>query len=75
MPHTAVVVEGGLVPFDLLDRIASGDAPGQRGEDFGLTTGRLSEEVQAAFSDVRAYWDTFTRRLQHSRESPNYAHA
>ena len=69
MAYTAITVEGGLFPFDLLDRIASGDADGQRPEDFGLGSGRLSEEMQAAFSDARAYWDTFLRRLAVSRES------
>jgi len=69
MAYTSIAVEGGLFPSDLLDRIATGDAPGQREADFRLDGGRLSAEIQGAFSDIRSYWDTFRRRLQHSPES------
>jgi hypothetical protein len=54
MAYTSITVEGGLFPADLLDRIATGDAGGQREQDFGLSSGqRLSTEIQSAFSDVR----------------------
>ena len=70
MAYTAVIVEGGMFPADLLDRIAEGTAEHQRPEDFGLGSGhRLSDEIQGAFSDARAFWDSFQRRLSHSRES------
>ncbi|HWQ27743.1 MAG TPA: hypothetical protein VNN12_01820, partial [Dehalococcoidia bacterium] len=53
-----------LFPPDLLDRIAAGEVDGQRPADFGLDgTKRLSEETQSAFSDARARWDAFQRRL------------
>src|SRR5581483_693899 len=32
-------------------------------------TGRLADEMQAAFSDARSFWDAFQRRLLHSHES------
>jgi hypothetical protein len=69
MGYVAVEVEGGLFPADLLDRIAAGEAAGQTAADFGLSSGRLSDEIQGAFSDVHAFWDAFQRRLAHSRES------
>jgi hypothetical protein len=70
MPFVSVAVEGGLLPSDLLERIATGEGAGQRPDDFGLPAGRrLTDETQAAFSDVCAFWDTFQRRLAHSRES------
>src|SRR5437016_4701770 len=68
MAYVAVTIEGGLLPADLLERVAAGEGAGQRAEDFGLS-GRLSDEVQAAFSDIRTYWDFFGRRRAHSRES------
>lgn len=69
MAYASITVEGGLFPADLLDKIASGDAPGQRPADFSLEGARLADEMQSAFSDARAFWDAFQRRLQTSRES------
>ncbi|MEK6208035.1 MAG: type IIL restriction-modification enzyme MmeI [Chloroflexota bacterium] len=70
MAYTSIEIEGALFPSDLLDRIATGEADGQRVGDFGLPGGsRLSEEVQGAFSDVRAYWEAFQRRLARSKEA------
>ncbi|MBI3979116.1 MAG: hypothetical protein HY331_13105 [Chloroflexi bacterium] len=71
MAYGTIAVEGGIFPGDLLDRIGTGQAVGQRAADFGLDgSRRLSDETQGAFSDARSYWDAFQRRLQHSRESP-----
>lgn len=70
MAYVAVTVEGGLFPADLLDRVASGEVSGQRPEDFDLSRSqRLSDEMQAAFSDMRSLWDAFLRRLSFSKES------
>ena len=70
MPGTLVAVEGGLLPPDLLDRIAAGDAEGQDAPTFGLGgNGRLIDEVQRAFSDARAEWYAFQVRLERSSES------
>ena len=70
MAYTTVTSEGGLFPSDLLDRIASGDAEGQRAADFGLDGGRrLIDETQSAFADARSFWDAFQRRRNRSRES------
>ena len=70
MAWTTISVEGGLFPPDLLSRIAEGKEKGQTAADFGLSNGRrLSDEVQSAFSDARARWDAFQRRLDRSNES------
>ena len=72
MSHATISVEGGLLPPDLLDRIATDDnsISGQKPADFGLPAGRrLPDEIQRTFSDARVHWDSFTRRLEHSRES------
>jgi hypothetical protein len=66
-PDPAISIEGGLLPADLLDQIADGTATGQRPADFGLEGGRLADVIQAAFSDTRAYWDAFQRRLAAGR--------
>ena len=70
MAYASVTVEGGMFPADLLDRIAAGDGEGQRIADFGLSAGRrLSDEIQATFSEVRSYWDALQYRLRRATAS------
>jgi hypothetical protein len=62
-------LEGGLISADLLADIAAGEATGQAAGDFGLDRkARLSEEIAAAWSDARAFWDTFQRVLRRRPE-------
>jgi hypothetical protein len=70
MAHVAIDIEGGLVSGDLLERIAATPeaVEGQRPGDFGVE-GRLSEEIQSAFSDAATYWNAFQARLHRGRES------
>ena|SRR5687767_15954691 len=68
MAYAAITVEGGFLPADLLDRIATGEGAGQAATDFGIE-GRLSDAMQGAVSDAHAYWEAFTRRQVSSRES------
>jgi hypothetical protein len=67
--HVGITVEGGLLAADLVERIALGDetVTGQKPKDFGLEAGRLSAEIQAAFSDIRVFWDAFKRRREHAQ--------
>ena len=54
--------EGGLLPPDLLARIAANDAElaGLRPDDFGLASGeRLTEAASRAWANIRAYWAAF----------------
>jgi hypothetical protein len=71
MAHVAITVEGGLVSGDLLEQIAARpqDVQGQRPGDFGID-GRLSDEIQKAFSDALTYWQAYEARLARRRESP-----
>jgi hypothetical protein len=64
MAHVAITVEGGLFSADLLERLGSRpeEVPGQRPADFALDGARLSEEIQATFSDVQRQWQTFEGR-------------
>jgi hypothetical protein len=70
MAHVAINIEGGLVSSDLLERIAATPEAvgGQRSADFGVE-GRLSEEIQGAFSDAATYWNAFQARLRRGKES------
>ncbi len=68
MAWTTITSEGGLFPPDLLDELAAGTGDGQREDDFGLERGRLSDEIQSAFSDAQSYWDSFQRRLERNTE-------
>ncbi|GIV95662.1 MAG: hypothetical protein KatS3mg057_0319 [Herpetosiphonaceae bacterium] len=65
MSFTTIITEGNLIPADLLERIASGEAEGQQPADFGLERSRrLTDEIAAAWSDARAHWESFQRRLR-----------
>ena len=68
MAWSTVTVEGGLFPSDLLDQIGEGQGDGQQPQDFGLERGRLSDEIQSAFSDAQSYWDSYRRRIDRSAE-------
>ena len=62
--------EGGLIPYDVLDKIAEGEESGlgQQTKDFGLIAGRrLTDEIARAWSDAQDYWHIFQRRV-HERE-------
>jgi hypothetical protein len=72
MSRVGITVEGGLLAADLVERIALGDETiaGQKPKDFGLEAGRLSAEIQTAFSDLRPSWEGFKRRRDFSQTSP-----
>jgi hypothetical protein len=72
MSRVGIIVEGGLLAADLVERIALSDetVAGQKPKDFRLESGRLSAEIQAAFSDLRPSWDGFKRRREFSQTSP-----
>lgn len=68
--HPSIRIEGGLLGPDLLDKLTSGDLPGQRAADFGIEgTRNLTDEIATAFADARAMWGVFQNRLSRLDES------
>ncbi|MEW8959258.1 MAG: DNA methyltransferase [Moorella sp. (in: firmicutes)] len=64
MNFTCIRVEGGLIPADILTAVSAGEAPGQQARDFGLPQNRrLTDEIAAAWSDARAFWQALQRSL------------
>lgn len=62
-----VVTTGGLLPRDLLDRIAAGDrsVPGMDPTDYGLVPGeRLNDAITRSWNRLRGVWEAFRRALQ-----------
>lgn len=58
-------VEGGLIAPDLIDRIADGEAPGQKPTDFGLSSkSNFIDEVSEAWGAARRFWEVFRSRLE-----------
>ena len=55
--YEAIRSEGGLIPYDLLEKIANEEVAGQKPEDFGLPKGRRLSDV----SDKDPYGTTLTR--------------
>ena len=69
MPYTTIITEGGLLPADVLDAVATEHAAGQRPEDFGLERGRnLSDRIAAAWQAARGQWLLFTNYRDDLRE-------
>lgn len=73
MRYVAIRSEGGLVPYDLLDKISSDQAAGQKPADFGLPKGqRLIDEVSRVWADAQNLWSNFKRRRQSLTERDPY---
>ena len=73
MRYVAIRSEGGLIPYDLLDKIATDDAAGQKPGDFGLPKGRrLTDEISRVWSDAQSLWDIFSRRRESLSEKDQY---
>ncbi|MQL50850.1 N-6 DNA methylase [Desulfofundulus thermobenzoicus] len=68
MRFPCLKVEGGLLAPDLLDRIYEGAAPGQRPADFGQS-GRLENEIAAAWQEALEHWQAFQHRLERLPEA------
>ena len=64
--YTAVRTEGGLLPPDLLARVAATDAelPGLRPEDYGLAPGeRVGDAVVRSWTRLNGVWQLFADKL------------
>jgi hypothetical protein len=73
MRYVAIRSEGGLIPYDLLDKIASEDIQGQKPSDFGLPKGRrLTDEISRVWSDAQSLWDIVRRRRDSLSEKDPY---
>lgn len=65
MRYVAIRSEGGLLPYDLLDKIAGDQVAGQKPADFGLPKGqRLIDEISRVWADTQNLWSNFKRRRQ-----------
>ena len=70
MADNSISVEGGLLPSDLLEQIATGDTQGQRAEDFRVEgSARLTTTMESAFSGVRKHWESYRRGLERSSDA------
>lgn len=49
--YFAIRSEGGLLPLDILERVACEELPGQKARDFGLAKGRRLGNVGTVHSD------------------------
>ncbi|MGE5113699.1 MAG: Eco57I restriction-modification methylase domain-containing protein [Acidobacteriaceae bacterium] len=73
MRYVAIRSEGGLLPYDLLDKIVGDQAAGQKPADFGLPKGRrLIDEISRVWADAQNLWSNFKRRRQSLTERDPY---
>ena len=70
MADNSINVEGGLLPSDLLEQIATGDTQGQQAKDFQVEgSARLTTAMESAFSGVRKHWESYKRGLERSTDA------
>jgi len=63
--YSTLKIEGGLIGYDIIERIADGSELGQKAYDFGLDANtRLSDKIAADWSYIRELWRLFERRLE-----------
>lgn len=73
MRYVAIRSEGGLLPYDLLDKIVADQVAGQKPADFGLLKGqRLVDEISRVWADAQNLWSNFKRRRQALTERDPY---
>ena len=73
MRYVAIRSEGGLLPYDLLDKILADQVAGQKPADFGLPKGRrLVDEISRVWADAQNLWSNFKRRRQSLTERDPY---
>lgn len=73
---TTVASVGGLLPTDLLARVAANDTdlPGTSAEDYGLVPGeRLNDHVTRSWNRLVGLWQNFQHQLQELPESERTA--
>jgi len=67
--YPSLRVEGGFLAAEIIDDIAEGKAPGQKPRDFGFTDQtHLIDQISAAWSDARGFWQSFWRRAETPQE-------
>jgi Eco57I restriction-modification methylase len=73
MRYVAIRSEGGLLPYDLLDKIVADQVAGQKPAEFGLPKGqRLIDEISRVWADAQNLWSNFKRRRQSLTERDPY---
>ncbi|HXF62088.1 MAG TPA: hypothetical protein VNK95_10750, partial [Caldilineaceae bacterium] len=69
-PFTAVKTEGGLLPMDVLQRIAEGEGlPGLQPEDYHLSGERLNEAISRSWPRCQKAWRVFVEQREKQPES------
>ncbi|HMN49623.1 MAG TPA: hypothetical protein PKD67_10835, partial [Ignavibacteriaceae bacterium] len=63
MKFTTIKSEGGLIPFDILEKIYSGDIIGQSAKDFGIENGTVLDEISKSWKAARTFYGAFQLRL------------
>jgi hypothetical protein len=67
--YPSLRIEGGFLAAEIVDDIAEGKAAGQKPRDFGFTDQtHLIDQISAAWSDARGFWQSFWRRAETPQE-------
>jgi hypothetical protein len=67
--YPSLRIEGGFLAAEIVDDIAEGKAAGQKPRDFGFADQtHLIDQISAAWSDARGFWQSFWRRAETPQE-------
>ncbi len=67
--YPSLRIEGGFLAAEIIDDIVEGKAAGQKPRDFGFTDQtHLIDQISAAWSDARGFWQSFWRRAEAPQE-------
>jgi len=65
MKFNTIQSEGSLISAEIISEIYSGEANGQKANDFALDKNiRLTDEIAACWADAKAYWVAFKHSLR-----------
>jgi hypothetical protein len=74
MKYITIESEGLLISPEVLQKIAVGEAEGQKPADFGLDKKtRLTDEIAACWSDALAFWEAFQHSVSRLKETDSAA--
>jgi type I restriction-modification system DNA methylase subunit len=71
--YTTINIQGNLISEEILQKIESGDAPGQQATDFGFEPGsNIRSEIEYAWSRIKLDWKHFSDKSQNLPVSDPY---
>ncbi len=63
MKYTTINIQGNLISEEILQKVESGEAQGQKATDFGFEPGsNIRSEIEYAWSHIKLDWKHFSEK-------------